>query len=115
MSGRHGRKLLSSVSEWSSSWIRRGRKQKKVWPKAGFHIYLESRAECANKLGEGSKGIRVEDGSEKFQVSDQMSWGGFAEWETRGGSGWGVRADAWDVPSPTACGQPMKTRGQPEI
>lgn len=29
----------------------------------------------------------MKDGSEKSRVSDQMNWGGFAEWETPGGGG----------------------------
>lgn len=58
---------------------------------ASTHIWKVG-LRCAHELGR------------EIPRSDWMSRDGFAEWETRGRSGVGVRADAWDVLSLTARG-----------
>lgn len=65
----------------------------------------------------------MKDGSEKSRVSDQMNWGGFAEWETPGGGGGpgvGAREEhAWDALNLSACWMThegiTRASGQPEI
>lgn len=68
------------------------------WP-GSMHIWKVRLVRRVDELDEGRKGRRVNDGSEKFHVSDPVNQGGFGERETPGrGSGLGVRGEhVWDT------------------